>query len=515
MNLKEILEENKRLKIMLEEAEIKIKTLNKKINELLKSNATLEEKLKIKTIINIIPKSEKIKNFQVDETEEIIKKEKKSRKGEIHKKAFEQIDLEQYVTETKILKPGEEYCPICGEKLVEFSEDVKYVVNIVKQEFKVTKIIKKNFKCPNCNNKNGQIFYPLSNDLFGKSILTPSLASYIANMKFDLGIPYHHLAEYISSQIKIPLSKQNLAAYMERTAEILKPLYEKMKFDLIHNSVRIIHADETPLNIKKRPEIDKNRKKSYVLLFSSSFFGDQINIYDFSENRSSKNIGAVLKGYEGFLVCDDYSGYDTIAKENKNIILQRCWVHARRNFANIVKSIPKAQLKNSKAFEILNLIDKLFAFEAKYKKEKLIPSVIKESRIKDQGPILELIKSECNPKNYYEKTAIWQAANYVNSNWNELTNYLLDGHVEISNNIAERAIKPFVVQRKVFMASNSYNGAKITTILFSIIRTAKINFLDTQSYLEYVLNHITSPNMDIENLLPYSKNIKEKFMKKW
>ena len=71
----------------------------------------------------------------------------------------------------------------------------------------------------------------------------------------------------------------------------------------------------------------------------------------------------------------------------------------------------------------------------------------------------------------------------------------------MTNNTAERAVKPFVVQRKVFQTSGSYAGASITTKLFSIIQTAVINNINVEKYLN---------KEPIENLLPYSKNIKDK-----
>ncbi len=79
----------------------------------------------------------------------------------------------------------------------------------------------------------------------------------------------------------------------------------------------------------------------------------------------------------------------------------------------------------------------------------------------------------------------------------------------MTNNASERAVKPFVVQRKVFQTSGSYVGASITTKLFSIVQTAVINNINVEKYLNYVFENINAE--PIENLLPYSKNIKDKF----
>ncbi|MDX9807784.1 MAG: transposase [Acholeplasma sp.] len=82
------------------------------------------------------------------------------------------------------------------------------------------------------------------------------------------------------------------------------------------------------------------------------------------------------------------------------------------------------------------------------------------------------------------------AINSTKKVWNELFTYMNSGYIEISNNIAERAVKPFVLNRKVFMTSGSYAGARYTTEIFSIIRTARINHINMSAYLEYVLDNI-------------------------
>ena len=83
--------------------------------------------------------------------------------------------------------------------------------------------------------------------------------------------------------------------------------------------------------------------------------------------------------------------------------------------------------------------------------------------------------------------------------------------MEPSNNIAERAVKPFVIQRKVFQTSGSYAGARYTSKLFSIIQTARANNLDTYQYLNFLLENIKNKEISIESLLLYSNEMRKKF----
>lgn len=73
----------------------------------------------------------------------------------------------------------------------------------------------------------------------------------------------------------------------------------------------------------------------------------------------------------------------------------------------------------------------------------------------------------------------------------------LDGRLEISNNRAERSIKPFVIDRKNFLFSNTPRGAKVSAVMFSLIETAKENGLNPYEYLVYVFKN--APNLNIRN----------------
>ena len=74
---------------------------------------------------------------------------------------------------------------------------------------------------------------------------------------------------------------------------------------------------------------------------------------------------------------------------------------------------------------------------------------------------------------------------------------LADGRLEISNNQAERSIKPFVIDHKNFLFANTARGARASAIVFSIIETAKENGLNPSAYLTYIFKN--APNWDIQN----------------
>ena len=127
----------------------------------------------------------------------------------------------------------------------------------------------------------------------------------------------------------------------------------------------------------------------------------------------------------------------------------------------------------------------------------------------DNVPLIkEKNKETCFWLESIERVCLGRSNKLYKECWDDLFIFVNNGYVEISNNIAEQGVKPFVIQRKVFQTSVSYAGARYTTKLFSIVQTCKINNINVECYFDYVLKNIN--NEQIENLLPYSSKIKNK-----
>ena len=92
-----------------------------------------------------------------------------------------------------------------------------------------------------------------------------------------------------------------------------------------------------------------------------------------------------------------------------------------------------------------------------------------------------------------------------------LTACLEDGRLEISNNRAERSIKPFVIDRKNFLFANTPGGAQGSAIIFSMIETAKENGLDPYKYLLHILQTAPAMNLerDVQQLLPWNVQLNQ------
>ena len=503
MNLEEALKYIKELEEKNKNLEAELYNERKEKEKLLLALMHQKEKKTIAYVRQFVPKTEKTNKVVINEVEEIIKEDKVAAP---RKKKFEDIDFEKYVSDVVVLKPNVLSCPTCGKDLVKIGEKVRYQIDADPINVKVTKIIKETYKCPDCNKKDNKVYYPLVNEVFDGSILTPGFAAYLAYHKYELGIPFNHLEKHFSNTLGIPISKSNMADYMAKTAEVLTPIYERMKSDLLRNNTKVIHADETTLTLSK--QVNPDRKKSYVFVYASSFYDDkQIHIYEFNETRAIDPESSYLKDFDGYVICDDYHGYDKLRKNKENIKLQRCWAHARRKYMDIIKAMPQEIRKKSIAFKIVTKMDSLFKIEEKAHKDKIFGKKLVDLRHNDELPIINKIHDLVFNYTPKQGSAFEGAINYTKKVWDDLLPYLDNEYLELSNNLAERCVKPFVVNRKVFQTSGSEAGAIYTVKLFSIIRTAIINGLDPYRYIKYVLENIK--DKPIDDLLPYSKEVQK------
>ena len=183
-----------------------------------------------------------------------------------------------------------------------------------------------------------------------------------------------------------------------------------------------------------------------------------------------------------------------------------CWAHARRKFDEALKALPKGKAKGSSAAQGLAYCTLLFEIEKEL--EGLTPEQRYDERLKQAKPVLDAMFAWANSRTAAPKSALGKALNYVKEQWSYLCNYLKDGRLELSNNRAERSIKPFVIDRKNFLFANTPNGARGSATIFSLIQTAIENGLDPYQYLTWLLKAANNADLDdpetVKKLLPWN-----------
>jgi hypothetical protein len=308
--------------------------------------------------------------------------------------------------------------------------------------------------------------------------------------KFVMGVPLYRQEQEWARQ-GIRLSRQTMSNWLIRaTEDWLEPVYEALHEMLCLHGV--LHADETTLQVLHEPG-KAAQNKSYMWLYrSGSDARHPIVLYDYQPDRRAKRPTEFLKDFKGYLHTDGYDGYHGLPKD---IAIVGCWAHARRKFDEALKSLAEKDRENSSALRAKRYCDRLFELERGF--QGLSPHERFQKRQESSKPLAEEFFNWLHSQKILPKMPTGVAIQYALNQREYLERYLLDGRLEISNNRAERSIKPFVIGRKNFLFANTPRGARASAIMFSLIETAKENGLNPFAYLTYIFQN--APNWDIRN----------------
>ena len=400
-------------------------------------------------------------------------------------------------------------CPQCGDTMTEIGKEVVRTMKIIPAQTIVQEDIYYTYACKRCSESADEgcetpvVKAPREKSIIPGSFATPEAIAHIMTQKFVMGSPLYRQEQEINRK-GIHLSRQTMSNWILRAAEdYLAPVYEQLHRELLKRDV--LHADETTLQVLHEPG-KKPQTDSYMWLYRTSGDTDKpIVLYEYQPGRGAKHPKEFLSGYKGYLHTDGYVGYHDLGED---ITVVGCWAHARRKFDEAMKSLPRGKVKGSSASQGLAYCNLLFAIEQGLAEKNATEKERYDERLEQAKPVLDAMFAWANSRTAAPKSALGKAFHYLKEQWPYLTNYLKDGRLEISNNLAERSIKPFVIDRKNFLFANTPKGATGSAIMFSLIQTAIENGLDPYKYLTWLLKRAKDADLTdaqvVQNLLPWN-----------
>ncbi|MHA6645918.1 IS66 family transposase [Mesorhizobium sp. A623] len=177
-----------------------------------------------------------------------------------------------------------------------------------------------------------------------------------------------------------------------------------------------------------------------------------------------------------------------------------CWAYARRYLYDV-----QIATGSKVTEEALRRIAELFAVEASIKGRG--PDLRRDVRQRKTVPLLGELKTffETTLSLISGKTSLAKAIRYALSRWEALVRFTTDGHLEMENNAAERAIRPLALGRRNWTFAGSDSGGQRAAALYTIIETARMNGLDPEAYLADLMGRIADhPINRVDELLPWS-----------
>jgi transposase len=399
-------------------------------------------------------------------------------------------------------------CEVCDGKMrVLGKETVREELEIIPAQVKLLRYIRFSYVCESCERETGEatiLKAPVPAPVIKRSLASASTVAHVMYQKYVNGMPLYRQEKDWANQ-GVMLSRATLANWIIRTAnDWLTPLWERMKSHLLKQAV--IHADESVIQVLKE-EGKKPSSESRMWVYCSGNTGTApVILFEYQPTRSGEHARRFLEGFHGYLQTDGYSGYDKV-REVKRC---GCWAHLRRKYQD---AMPRnGPIESSTAAIGFEYCNQLFAIETDLK--KLTPEERKRKRQERSKPVLKAYSTWLETLNVHHGSKLADAVTYSNNQKAALEMFLEDGRIELSNNRAENAIRPFVVGRKGWLFADTPKGARASAVVYSMVETAKANNLNVYRYLVHIFSQMPRLDFDanpslLEDLLPWSPKLPE------
>ena len=428
-----------------------------------------------------------------EEAEEVTVPAHKRRKKRSRAEIFKELPVEEVVHEVK-----DKTCDKCGSEMKTVGKEfVRFELVYIAAKMFIRKHYIEVVKCVSCGRDASRdaALDDIEKEYFLKakapaaliphSFCSPELLAHIIYAKYINGMPLYRIEQDMKNH-GVMLSRTTMANWIIRIAgDKAKLVYELMKTELLSGG--IIHADETVVQVLHEPGRSAKTQSRMWVYCSPACSEKYIVLYDYRKTRGGENAVSFLGNYAGYVVCDGYDGYNKLTQAKRC----GCFAHVRRKF---VEALPfdKELWTTSAAAEGVKRCDQLFALEREYDgkdkdgkqiREPFSPEEKHRRRNEEIRPLLDDFFSWLMTVNPASGSKLAKAVQYALNEKRYLYGFLDDPGIEISNNRAENAIRPFVVGRKNWLFSDSPKGAEASAMLYSLAVSTKMNGLNVEDYL--------------------------------
>ncbi len=393
-------------------------------------------------------------------------------------------------------------CPGCGNTTFSrLGEDSREVLEYVPASFKVVNHVRPKLSCRACETI---VQAPMPSLPIERGRPGPGLVAHVVVAKYADHLPLHRQSA-IYAREGIDLDRATLADWVGHAEFLLAPLAEAIGRHVRAGTV--LHADDTTVPVLAPGHGKTRTGRLWVVVRDERPFASTVPpaaFYLYAPDRKGLRAEALLGTCRGFLHADGYTGFDKLYQPSKPggdppLIEISCWSHVRRKFYDVHHATASPI-----ALGALERIAALFAIESGIRGQP--PERRAAVRQEHAQSLLNQLKAylETSLRQVSGKSALAQAIRYALTRWKALTRYVSNGRLEMSNNAAERAMRPPALGRKNYLFCGSDAGGRRAACMYTLIETARMNGIDPEAYLADVLARIADhPISRIGELLPW------------
>jgi transposase len=391
-------------------------------------------------------------------------------------------------------------CPDCGGSFKVLGTDVMEELEYVPGHYIVNQIGRPRLACTCCE---AVVQAEMPSRPIPKSFVGPALMAHILCCKYGYHLPLYRQSQMFANE-GIDLSGSLMAGWVGKCTKLLERVSDAIR-DHVFEAQAIFMDDTTVKLLQKGNGKGKNKTKTarlwvYARKEDTWASGAPPAVwYQFSTSRGAEHPSKHLETYKGFAHADAYAGYNNAYRTGR-VKEMACMAHVRREFFDLYKSA-----KLPVAGEAVLRIKKLYDVETQ---ARFLPAservALRQENAKPIFDDLEVWLKEQLGK-ISSKTPLAKAIKYALARLPKARPYLDYGFLELDNNTAERAVRPVAVGRKNYLFMGSEAGGKSAAIAYTLIETAKMNKVNPEAWLAWVLERIQDhPITHINDLLPWA-----------
>jgi transposase len=343
--------------------------------------------------------------------------------------------------------PDQRICKRCGRATVVIGYEESSQLDVEPAKYFVLVTEREKRACRSCEDL-GVVSAPLPPRIIEKCLASDRIVIDTVVSKYGNHTPLHRQSVILERDLGLEISRATLDGWVLKVGELLIPLVEAMRRELISGSY--IQADETPVDVQTREGRGQNHQ-AYLWQYSRP--GGSV-VFDFRLGRGRDGPKRFLGQFEGILQTDGYAAYDQIG--GTSMVHAACWAHARRQFFEAVQLNPRDPV----ATPIVTRMDELFAIDAEARCKALSVAARHVRRHERAKPLLDDIrrKIEAAQSIALPSSALSKACQYALTLWKKLTRFLEYPELELSNNLAENSMRPVALGRKNWIHIGSPPG---------------------------------------------------------
>jgi transposase len=494
------------------------KQLDTKSNELQYARLKiqlLEERLRLQRIAKYGPGSEKLSNLQLELLEyepgvsnvEVTAEserdalpptpEKKKRRKHPGRQTLP-ADLPR-VERVIACTPEQCICGNCGTGTKVIGYEVSEVLEVKPAEYFVQVTKREKRACKKCEEQ-GVAMAPLPVRIIDKSLVSDRIIIDTIVGKYADHNPLYRQSVIFLRDAGIDISRATMCGWVMTVGEMLAPVVGAMRRELLAGSY--IQADETTVDVQMHDRRGKpgspatglrrwGGRNHQAYLWQYGTPGGS-TIFDFRMGRGREGPASILDKFEGILQTDGFVSY-VRGVGGPKMVHAACWSHSRRQFVDAIK----LNKLDAASIGIVELMDKLFAIDARARDEKMDHTARHALRQQEAPPLLDKIHAQilALSKNVLPKSAAGEACTYTVKLWKKLTCFLQYPELELSNNLAENSMRGVALGRKNWIHIGSQQAGPRVAAILSVVESCRRLRIPVRDYLADVLPGLANAKM--------------------